>query len=117
MIYQCSGCNQDKDDDTDIGTLIGEDYYCEGCLAEHQHKIDYVNELEWMVKFMDEVEPAIRNAVLDESIEAVKYLLPTSFSLTDMRSTLNEASKSIEKLKWERNERHDDKTTGNKRNV
>ena len=47
MIYQCSGCNQDKDDDTDIGTLIGEDYYCEGCLAS-------------------------RNGIIDEAIEVIK---------------------------------------------
>ena len=41
MIYQCSGCNKDKDDDTDIGTLIGEDYYCEGCLASRNEMLDY----------------------------------------------------------------------------
>ena len=43
MIYQCTGCNQDKDDDKDIGTLIlGEDYYCEGCLASRNAVIDEV---------------------------------------------------------------------------
>ena len=60
MIYQCTGCNQDKDDDTDIGTLIGEDYYCEGCLAI----------------FISSVMKTNRNAVLDEVKDKAMNLSP-----------------------------------------
>ena len=81
MIYQCSGCNQDKDDDTDIGTLVGEDYYCEGCLAN-------------------------RNGILDGAIEAIrdsfmpnKYESEAKQSL-DLRIT-NKAVRAIEQLKGE----------------
>ena len=59
MIYQCTGCNHTKDDDNDIGTLIGEDYYCEGCLAEKEAKDkaqNYVNKV-----FINYADKAWRN--------------------------------------------------------
>ena len=79
MIYQCSGCNQDKDDDKDIGTLIGEDYYCEGCFdAKKSALIEKVKYLaDYGIEFNQkslvyEIDRECANEIINLIIESLK---------------------------------------------
>lgn len=42
FVYYCAGCGKQCDDDYNVGTLIGDKWYCEDCYAEMNH--DDLNE-------------------------------------------------------------------------